>query len=110
MRCSIGTGLKSVVANSLSGRIAQTGRKWRLLAGRNRTSVGAILLLGGSSALPSVTEDGWAAVYASRSDGRAIHGHGGSRREQHHGSRRHENDACDSFHPHPPEVGSRPSS
>ena len=56
------------------------------------------------------TEDGLAAVYASRSDGRAIHGHGGSRREQHHGSRRHENDASDSFRPRPPRSGLGPTS
>jgi len=78
------------------------GRKWRLLAGRNRTPVGTILLLGGLALLGGTgTEDGSAAVYASRSDGGTIHRYGGSCGEQHLASR-HENYARDSFHPRPP--------
>jgi hypothetical protein len=37
----IGTGPKSVVAKTLNGCIAKTGRKRRLLAGRNETPVDA---------------------------------------------------------------------
>ena len=58
----IGTGAKRTAANILSVSITSTGRKGRFLTGRNRTSVGTILLLGGLALLGGTgTEDGSAA-------------------------------------------------